>query len=800
MNGYGRRILALGYMAMGIVVAAGTSCGRCYSEDSILGPSYATIRMPEKGVPALGFTTQVQIANENAAGYIPVKIIFNAVGTLPADRHLVYRFATSPGGQTPPRNGLTVDVPISAAQGAKSQTFIRYLPKWSAGQSIEVSVLEDGRALRDYVAFFGTPLRRGRGAKRDLLGIEREINWVFISSGDAISPQTMPDLRSIVPTKYASNGVIGASGATQADDPLYWSQVMFGPHLLAIGQNDLPNDWRAYQRYDAIVIDTEGLHRLRANSRAFQAVRSWVLNGGIIIIYDAEAPEPVLNVLNFGWTRDAEAAETIRLITSEINERIDASEESLKDEAARLRKYLVHLRAQAVSAFENSRPPNSYGDPDIVDMQIRFAGNVDAEQALKVIEGRLEQFAKGRSGENAQDPIYNTTQWGKQIWMQSAGAGTVVGILQSDQYEVPPLTHWQIVAQTIDYRASPMLRRGVDPLIGDRRFANWVIPGVAEPPVYTFMGLLTAFVVLVGPVAYRKTAKVGRSYLMFAIAPVLALVTTLAMFGYGIMSDGFGTVVRARQLTWVDGKSGDAGERVRATYFAGVRPEGGLRFPGNAEVIGYPEGVGHSWEDLDRLSPATIGKVSIRADSQEFDSSFLPSRQQRQFVVHAPRTNVGGIRLIPDPDAIMPPNVDSTFDFLLREAVMRGNNGAYWFVENLAAGQGASCRSLSLKEASKILGRMYTDHRPLSRVRETRKKHRYGNDTFDVLVDAYRSLGAKNAVTDGVFEQWLRLHLQTSGEIPRNHFVAIADASADVVAVEGAERVESVRYVFGTLR
>jgi hypothetical protein len=210
--------------------------------------------------------------------------------------------------------------------------------------------------------------------------------------------------------------------------------------------------------------------------------------------------------------------------------------------------------------------------------------------------------------------------------------------------------------------------------------------------------------------------------------------------------------------------------------------------------------VGHSWEDLDRLSPATIGKVSIRADSQEFDSSFLPSRQQRQFIVHAPRTNVGGIRLIPDPDAIMPPNVDSTFDFLLREAVMRGNNGAYWFVENLAAGQGASCRPLSLKEVSKTLGRMYTDHRPLSRVRETRKKHRYGNDTFDVLVDAYRSLGAKNAVTDGVFEQWLRLHLQTSGEIPRNHFVAIADASADVVAVEGAERVESVRYVFGTLR
>jgi hypothetical protein len=432
MNGCTRRILALGYMAMGIVVAAGSSCGRCYSEDSILGPSYAAIRMPEPGVAARGFTTQVQIANEKAAGYIPVKITFNAVGALTSDRHLVYRFATSPGGQTPPRNGLTVDVPISVAQGAKSESFIRYLPKWSAGQSIEVSVLEDGRVLRDYVAFFGAPLRRGRGAKRGLLNIEREINWVFISSRDAISPQTMPDLRSIVSLSSAINHVTSASGAAQADAAWYWSQVMFGPHLLAIGQNDLPNDWRAYQRYDAIVIDTEGLNRLRANSHAFQAVRNWVLNGGIIIVYDAEAPDSVLNVLNFGWTRDAEAAETIRLITSEINERIEASEASLKDEAAKLRKYLVHLRAQAASAFENSRSPTSYGDPDIVDMQSRFAGKVDAEESLQAVEGRLEQFAKGRRGENAQDPIYTTTQWDKQIWMQSAGAGTVVGIQKSE--------------------------------------------------------------------------------------------------------------------------------------------------------------------------------------------------------------------------------------------------------------------------------------------------------------------------------------------------------------------------------
>ena len=39
-----------------------------------------------------------------------------------------------------------------------------------------------------------------------------------------------------------------------------------------------------------------------------------------------------------------------------------------------------------------------------------------------------------------------------------------------------------------------------------------------------------------------------------------------------------------------------------------------------------------------------------------------------------------------------------------------------------------------------------------------------------------------------------------AGEIPALYFVAISDVSDDAVAVEGSEIVDSVRYVFGTLR
>ena len=53
---------------------------------------------------------------------------------------------------------------------------------------------------------------------------------------------------------------------------------------------------------------------------------------------------------------------------------------------------------------------------------------------------------------------------------------------------------------------------------------------------------------------------------MFAIAPVLTVITTLSMLGYSIIADGFGSHARIRQITWVDGVTGEGVERpVRLT-------------------------------------------------------------------------------------------------------------------------------------------------------------------------------------------------------------------------------------------
>ncbi len=257
-----------------LLLAVSVSSGR--ADDLPLGPMRLPIGMPEPGARVQGFTSQVQIADETVAGYLTIQIRVAAVGSFAADRRLTYRFSTIPGGQTPPRNGLTVDVPLTIEQGTKNASFVRYLPKWSAGQAIEVVVIEDGRPLQDYTASFTRPIPRGKRGIRSLLGKERELNWVYISDEDDVTPETIPDLRALFSADhFAADCQLSLPPISEAESLAFWNQATTTSRFLAIGQSSLPNDWRAYQRYDAIVMEAKAVERLRSSDDAFQAVRGW---------------------------------------------------------------------------------------------------------------------------------------------------------------------------------------------------------------------------------------------------------------------------------------------------------------------------------------------------------------------------------------------------------------------------------------------------------------------------------------------------------------------------------------------
>lgn len=736
------------------------------SAEQLIGPVQNTMQFPAVGVTPQGFTATVDIAHQDIVGTVPVAITVTSTTRFTADRNLVFRFEPLAGGRTPPQNAMMIDVPLMAPQGSTANRFQRYLPKWAAGHSYRVTIRESGQPLDGYESVVGNSVMQGRDPNLALLAREVSADWIYIGELDSngARPPVVDQLYDIASAQARpKRGLLGVAG---------------GVNLTTLPPGELPTDWRAYQRYDMVIVTDTSLSKLREKRDKFEAVHDWLLTGGVILMLDPDSPEAFSRELEFLWTDDDGPRRAVARTAAELLTKKSEQLESWGMRKADLETFLSQAEVQP-QVLTMSRPPPTAS-------QI-----ANAKDELKALQELLLDDANTRRAHRWAN--YSVNDWTEQIWFQPVGAGLIVG-MRTENGLVSPM-HWAIAGKKLSYRKSPTLRRGVDPLIGDYRFTRWMISGVAEPPVYTFIGLLTLFVILVGPIAYRRTTRHGRGYLMFAIAPFLAMVTTLAMFGYGILADGFGTVARVRQVTWIDGATGDAGERVRSTYFAGVRPANGLHFPAQAEVISYPEGQGKSWNELNELDSAITGRVQINSHDQVFDQSFLPSRQQRQFVTHQPRRKAGTVSLVMGDDGVL--QIVSTLDFSLERVVVRDRQGAYWLVDDLPADGAVAATSLRDDKVSAILGKMYNDHRPQSRVREA-KQRRNPREVRDLISRIERTLDDSSKVNEGTHEFWLNDQLSLRGHIPEQYFIAVTNVSEDVIAVEETELVDSVRYVFGT--
>jgi hypothetical protein len=767
---------------LGLMLAIAVPGQRCVA-DEILAPIQVALRLPSDSAANRGFVAKIEIAYHDIAGYVPLEFTITSTSRFTADRNFILRLEPLPGARTPPRNGMMIEVPAAVAGGTKSVTLHRCVPKWSAGHSYRVRLFEDGQPLPGYEGLIGNPVLQGGSRSLDVLAREYRSDWVFIDAKNRVTGSDERRIRKMLMPL-----------TDQLRVPRSRRGSYGGVSLTVVGQEDMPEDWRGYQRYDMVIFSAAGLQELSSHPARLETLRQWVLAGGAVLGFDVASPEKVTRQLNFCLTDRLESRSQIVKRADTIIKQREHEQSMLQERRREAETYLATIESGAAIAPGLGRGLGQFDAPVPPSLKATPASLQAIRDDIADIIEQQRAHAKLRK----QKPWLNLTanEWPDRIWTQSAGAGMIVG-LNSDQGVISEM-HWQLAAPALANQASPTLRRGVDPLIGDRRFSQWMIPGVAQPPVYTFIGLLTAFVILVGPIAYRRTTRYGRGYLMFAIAPVLAMVTTLAMFGYGIVADGFGTIARVRQLTWIDGASGDAAQRVRSTYFAGVRPGDGLTFPAEAEVIGYPESSGVSWEESDKSTPAIVGKVWISDQRQVFDSSFLPSRQQRQFVVHQPKPSTGVVSLRSDPGVA--PQLLSTLSFSLIRVVARDAAGNYWSADTLLPGESVAADSLSPQDASKRLGTMYTEHLPVSAVREATQRNDYRRQTRDLQVNISRAIGDEaSLLLDGYFENWLKEHLQLKGGLPPKHFVGMAEVSDDVLAVDQAELVESIHYVYGTM-
>lgn len=179
------------------------------------------------------------------------------------------------------------------------------------------------------------------------------------------------------------------------------------------------------------------------------------------------------------------------------------------------------------------------------------------------------------------------------------------------------------------------MRHGVSPRGFSNEFLNFLIPGVGGVPIYSFLVLITLFAVIIGPVNYMVLARRRQQYLMVLTIPALAFVTSLAMFLYSFVSDGFSIRSRTMSVTWLDPQSNTAFSWGRTALYAPVAPSAGVKFSPDCAVYPiWPQTAGFEGGTLDWSS-----------NSQQFTRGWLRSKTWTQFMTVDAREERGRIEL-----------------------------------------------------------------------------------------------------------------------------------------------------------
>ena len=737
-----------------------------------MGPESNFLSLPEQGASSAGFTLTITAEELRLFGDVPVNMSLSPTGgPFPADRELVIRINLASRTTQPPGRDCVYELPIAVKQGDRTINKIFYLPKWSVGGELDVAVIEDRRAVPGYDGRLSG--MRATAAQSEWLwteSAESRFGWIVDDDKD------QPDLRVLLamlgPELLNLNDIASSPG------------FEFGKEFKQFRitkREDAPTDWRGFDTADVWMIEPATLRLLfEKNPTAFKALRHYLLCGGSLWVVGDVSETDLNQWFHLPPPIVPDLKKTITSVVDMIKTNFNV--EQVED-----------YRASNNASYGISRPY-------LRDLALRRNANNQINSTPPTLTSVYKLFDDNKSWLKNQENTAGNPVGPQDFMLRLLGLGSIV-ICKSQAPFPGTCSQWLTMVSLTPSGASETAVRGVDPCFGDRRFWDWTVPDVAQPPVYAFIGLLLAFTIVVGPVSYRYFTRLGRGYLMMFVAPLLALATTLLLFAYGLVADGLSTQARIREVTWIGDTAQNGFRYSRSTYFAGVSPAEGLAFPADSIVLSYQLPTVESWLEASAAEHSTIGTIRFGDDKIRFDRGFLPSRQQKQFVTYRPIENLGSLSF---KDASRKEGDNST-KLDLRDGVICDLDGQYFSFDISKANASFIVRPLLKSEAGEALSKLYTLQRPIAPAGVSSSR-RQGEYTIDLIAKMQtqsprRGAGSLNATNgESRIEAWLRSSLQIGSTLPPGTFVALSEVTDDCIAAPVSELRESIHYVIGVLR
>jgi hypothetical protein len=282
--------------------------------------------------------------------------------------------------------------------------------------------------------------------------------------------------------------------------------------------------------------------------------------------------------------------------------------------------------------------------------------------------------------------------------MRQLGLGVVIAVGRREPFRAPPNQQAALFNSIGPNRWSWARRYGASLSRRNTGFWRRMIPGVGTPPVNAFLITMTAFAIIVGPLNYLILYRKKRLYLLFVTFPLTAAALTIGLLVYAMITDGFGSRVRVRGVTYLDADRREFTSLSWQTYYASLAPSDGLAFPRQALVFPISYWRSTNRQDRNNLELTEWGR------EQRLRSGFIKSRVMTQFLVqHAGPTEMRLKARPVDGGVEITNQLNSQIN-----AVLLRREGKFFFAENVAAGAVAVARPIDLKQAKENL-RQYNE-------------------------------------------------------------------------------------------
>ena len=488
-------------------------------------------------------------------------------------RPRVFDFVFSDGGGAGSKLP-TVTRQVHIDQNASLQ-FSLSIPLVSSGAYGQLRVIENGRELDELTQHVSLPeVLQGGFDRPSLLVISQSPAAVDCAKFEAA-------VQSLVTSGPSGMSGYRGYGSTARQNDF---QVI-GPQLL-------PESWIDYSALDIVAIQWMALEKIPPAARS--ALLKWTSTGGTLLIYDVG--------------RSAESsADLARLL-------------DVASQPPQLRKW------QAASA-DLHRPIA------LVDESV-FGG---------MPPGRPVRIAAGAPGSEAEAEMKANVAGNQAVWPVAPETFSRLDLLAGQVFAFPgnpfpgaPVDWaWWIASAKLP-QLKWTVRNGTSSRQQHPDFPAFLIPGVGAVPLLAFVVLISIFAVLIGPVNYFIVWRRKQLYLLVLTIPTIAFLTSAALFGYSICSDGFGVQSRLRSFTMLDQYSKMAVSWNRISLYAGMTPSGGLKFSPDTAVL-------PTWRDASSFESGTVDWTN----SQHWTRGWLRSQTAAQFETIALRAERGRIDVKP---------------------------------------------------------------------------------------------------------------------------------------------------------